>query len=307
MADYGMKVSKAGIDVKTALAKNLRFNSEAGAFKIFKSGDASFTTDGSGNATATIAHNMGYAPAFFIYRKATARWDWLSSTTEYTNAFFPVGAPNFYVKDDSLHHAIHAYADATNLYIRAYGGKPSTTMNFRYYILVDQSMSFSSADSITTSNDYGLKVAKLGFSTATAKEYQLAFSSKYKIVQYFEVSKKSQALTLPVMFASYHDNLVEEATYVDFTHGLGITPLCFVSFDSPTLGNVLVKAPVTIENGLDDFAYSVAHFVDATRLRVYFYRMSEYVASTLHGNFSAETITVRVLITTEDLAGATFP
>lgn len=306
MADYGMKASKAGQDVKTAVAKDLRFNSEKGALKIFKCGDASFTTDGSGNGSVTIAHNMGYPPALFVYRKATARFDFLSGSTEYSNAFFPVGAPNFYVKDDVLHHAIHAYTNDTNLYINCNGGKASTTMYFRYYILVEQSATFTAADSITTSNDYGFKVSKPGFDIATAKEYQLAFSSKYKILQYFSVNKKSQALTLPAMWPSEIDDTVEEATYVDVVHGLGFAPLVFVFFDSPTFGNVLVKAPVVLENSLDYFAYAVSYFADATRVRVYFWRWCLLLIDS-EGDFPEETITVRVLVTTEDLAGAAFP
>lgn len=306
MANYGMKASKAGQDVKTAASKDLRFNSEKGALKIFKSGDANFTTDGSGNGSVTIAHNMGYPPGFFAYRKATAKNTSMSGTTEYSNAYFPVGAPNFYVKDDLLHHAIHAYADATNLYILCSGGKASTAMYFRYYILVEQSATFSSADSITTSNDYGFKVSKPGFDIASAKEYQLAFSSKYKILQYFSVSKKSQAITLPAMWPSEIDDTVEEATYVDFTHGLGFAPLVFVFFDSPTFSNLLVKAPVTLENALDYFAYSVSYFADSTRVRVYFWRWCNLLIND-EGDFPAETITIRALITTEDLAGTAFP
>lgn len=143
MANYGLKVSKSGDSVLTAASKDLRFNSENGAFKVFKSGDANFTTNSSGNGSVTIAHNMGYAPSFVVYRKATARYDFLSGSTEYTNAYFPVGSPNFYVKDDTLHHAIHAYADGTNLKIECKGGKTSTAMYFRYYIFVDQSQTFS--------------------------------------------------------------------------------------------------------------------------------------------------------------------
>lgn len=311
MPDYGMKASKAGEDVKTAALKDLRFNSEKGAFKILKCGNANFTTDGSGNGSASIAHGASYPPGLFALRKGVAKNVLLSGATEYSNAFFPIGSPNMYVKDDDLHHAIHCYSnnDNANLIIQALGGKPSTAMDFRYYALVDQSGTFTGADGISTPNDYGLKSAKAGFDVLTAKEYQLAFSSKYKILQYFAVNKKSQALTLPRMFTSYHDQDQEEATYVDIIHGLGFAPLSFVYFDSPAMGSILVKAPMTFEDGQDIFNYQVAYFIDATRIRVWFWRRSRFwePTNTIYGDWDAETITIRVLVTTENLAGAAFP
>ena len=43
MANYGIKISKAGYDVKTADVKDQIFNSSANSFKIAQEGDASVT------------------------------------------------------------------------------------------------------------------------------------------------------------------------------------------------------------------------------------------------------------------------
>jgi hypothetical protein len=302
---YGLKVTKAGDSVLTEPIKTQRFNSNKGAFKIFMADDVQLTTNGSGNATATIAHNLNYAPGFFVFRKATARWTLLSSTTDYTNAFFPVGEPNFYVKDDTLHHAISAYADEDNLYIQVNGGKPSTIMDFRYYILVDLSEAFSSTDGIALSNDYGFKVSKEGESVLTGQEYDMNFSTKYKIPQYYAVSKKTETLTLPEMFSSHYDDSAEEATYVDFNHGLGYAPL-FIAHVSSDLFDDTVQVPITSINSLDVFAYAVNGFADATRIRIYFWRSSLFFI-TPQPTWPAETVTIRIYIFTEDLAGDAFP
>lgn len=309
MANHGIKVSRKGEDVKAVDIKNLRFNTEKGAFKIFRSNTASFVTDSAGNGGVTIAHDMQYPPGIRVFRKATARWDELSGGAEFPNAYFPVGVANFYVKDDFLHHAIFAYADTNNLYIRSNGGKPNTLMEFRWYILVDQSAAFSDPDNISLVNDYGFKVSKPGKSVLTGKEYEMGFSSKYKIMQYYGVSRKTETLHHDELYASYHDQAPEQITYVDFLHGLGYPPLPMISADVPVMGNVVIELPFILANGVEIFDYAIGYFVDATRIRVYFWRISIYNPFTggLFESWGGETITIRMNALTENLAGANFP
>jgi len=296
---HGLRISKPGDDVKTATSKNLAFDSSKGALKIFTTGTLSLTTNSSGNATASAAHNLNYAPGFFMFRKATAKWS-LIAATEYTNSFFPVGAPNFYVKDDPYHHAIHAYADGTNIYVQVDDGNPSTTMDFMYLLLVDQSEEFSSADGITNAS-YGLKIAKSDFDVKTAKEYQLGFSSQYKILQHYAESYKTSSLTFPGIFASYYNTSVSQVSYVDFEHGLGYPPLfmAYVTGANAT-GNKLVKAPFVDTNGIDIFNTSVSGFADATRIRIYWWRSSTFFISLLD-NRPTDTLSLKMCIFTENL------
>ena len=69
MADYGLKISKAGYDVKTATDKDFIFTSKYTAFKIFAeyTGTITFVTDGTtAEGSTTITHDLGYKPAFLI-------------------------------------------------------------------------------------------------------------------------------------------------------------------------------------------------------------------------------------------------
>lgn len=315
MGNYGLKVSPAGTNVKSVTDKEARFTSKYSTLKLYAWDDTSVTTNGSGNATKTIAHNLGYAPAFLLWQKGTAEWDFLSGNNTYSNAFFPVGAVNYYdqingntdPEDASNYGPIAGFSDDTNFYIDISGGKPSTTYYFRYYILVDLAEAFSSAGGPATSGDYGFKVAKPGFPVKTAKEYQLAFSTKYKCLQFYDVNIYSQSLTLPAMFASHHDNEVMEGTYVDFVHELGFPPL-FMGWFEDSSGDY-VSIPLSAENGIDLLNYGINGFVDSTRIRIYFWRRSHYVAGLggLQENWSAETVTIKMYAFYENLAGTTNP
>lgn len=66
MADYGIKISKDGYDVKTATIENLVLTSKANQFKIHLQGTLTFTSD---NQTQTISHGLSYTPAYMAYTK----------------------------------------------------------------------------------------------------------------------------------------------------------------------------------------------------------------------------------------------
>ena len=63
MGDYGMKVSKAGFDVKTCDDDDLVFSSKFNQLKRKASGTA--TTSGS---DIQVAHGLGYKPIYFGLR-----------------------------------------------------------------------------------------------------------------------------------------------------------------------------------------------------------------------------------------------
>ena len=60
MADYGMKVSKDGYDVKTASVKDLVMTSKANQWKIHLTGTVTGTT------SQNVAHVLGYTPSYLI-------------------------------------------------------------------------------------------------------------------------------------------------------------------------------------------------------------------------------------------------
>ena len=107
MADWGIKVSEPGYDVKTAADKNLSLKSDLTLLKVYSSGTATMT----GNQT--VAHNLGYVPQFLVFVK--------DSVPKSTLATGHVG------------YAV-AYADTTNLYIIDIG----TAATAKYYIFYEQ-------------------------------------------------------------------------------------------------------------------------------------------------------------------------
>ncbi len=65
MADFGIKVSKTGFDIGTAVTKDLAFSSQFNSLKISTSGSVNVT--GTGEITAN--HALGYIPAFVSWVK----------------------------------------------------------------------------------------------------------------------------------------------------------------------------------------------------------------------------------------------
>lgn len=309
MGSYGMKVSPAGTDVKSVTAREARFITNKSSMKVYKWDTVTFTTDGSGNYTKTIAHDLGYAPAFDVFVKGTAAFSFLTGTT-YPNSWFRVGGANRWFNQNEA-GGIFAYSDASNLYIQTKGVFKGQSITAKYYLLVDPAQEFTSSSNISMTNDYGMKVSKAGKEVRTAQEYDMEDSTKYKSLQYFKESIKQETLTLPQMWASYVDQDVEEATYVDFNHGLGYAPY-FQAFFYPSSG-VLREVPYS-ENDLfydsgvlyyDDTVYEVSAWCDATRIRVTFYRRSHWLVPDFYANrtFSSQTITIRVVPFAESLTG----
>jgi hypothetical protein len=65
--DYGIKVSKPGIDVGTVTETNLSFTTREKVLKVISEGTSGFT-----GGTATFSHSLGYQPASISYLKGTA-------------------------------------------------------------------------------------------------------------------------------------------------------------------------------------------------------------------------------------------
>ena len=63
MGDYGFRISKNGVDVKTGDDKDMVMTSKYPVLKGSLNGSGSVTVNVNGGpATVTIAHNLGYAP-----------------------------------------------------------------------------------------------------------------------------------------------------------------------------------------------------------------------------------------------------
>lgn len=305
--DYGLKVSAPGTDARNVSAKDALFNTNYSALKVYQWVNLQVVTNGSGNGSATVAHSLGYAPAFFVFRNGTAHWATLDASS-YANSWFPVGGVNYWAGTD--HEHIYAYGDDTNVGVSINGGTPSTTYNFRVYILVDNSKVFSSAGVYGLNKDWGFKVSKPGYSVLTAEEYNMVYSSKYKTLQYYDVNKVSDTLNLPIMFSSIVDTDVEEGTYVDWQHGLGYAPFFLAYFSSNVApygtDNEIFEVPFSIVlSNASAPAYSITGFSNSSFVRLSFWRASHYTG--LFDTWQDETITLKLIVFTENLAGPTNP
>lgn len=304
--DLGLRISKPGDDVKTVADKELVYSTKYSMLKIFLQNTLSITTNGSGNGSGSVAHGLTFAPAHLVFRKCTAQWNFFAATT-YSNSYVPVGQPNPWGGyDDALEIPkgnFSAWTDATNLNVQISGADASTTYEFKYYILLDLTGNFTGSNPAITDQDWGLRISKPGIDVKTAKEFELAYSSKYKALQYFDVSQKKQAITLPAIAASRMDTYVMEGTYIDFNHGFGYPPLYMVYYSSNLSGtfSFLIEAPDYSENSIDIPNRYVACFADATRVRVSFNRVAAQ-SITSYDSLPEETITVRVFIFAEDLS-----
>jgi len=114
MTDYGIKVSRPGYDVKTATPEQLAFSSKYSTFKIHAR-DSGTVNSASGGGLATIAHGLGYTPAFLVHVDP-------GQLGRYCVA--PYGT------DDK--QLVYAYADSTNLYIKATANVITTDYHTNY-------------------------------------------------------------------------------------------------------------------------------------------------------------------------------
>ncbi len=282
---------KVGTDVHTNTNLELQFSSEFANLKAFKWGDASFTLDGSGNSLVEITHGLGYAPAFVVFRKLG-------------DNYYPIHG------DDS----IFAFSDSTKLTIQVIDGaaKLGSAGTLRYYIFVDQIQVFTGSGSYGNVPKSGIKVAKLGFDVKTTEEYNLAFSSRYKSLQYYEESIKEGQISLPLNRASLENQDQEATTYIDFTHGLGYAPffLAWAIVSGTTLREIpFGSSDTVIQNTIDSFSYTylnVSAFCDATKIRITFTTESIFDIDpdtwAPAGETAAQTLTIRVLPFAENLA-----
>ena len=311
MANYGIKVSKPGQDVKTVSDKNAVFTSKYRSLKVLKWANFTFDIDEHGDGTFSYTHSLGYAPAFDVFVKGTAAYAFLSATT-YANAWFNIGGSNRWFDQDG-YGGFFAYSDTTKLYVVAVGARAfaSTTVTGRYYLYVDPCQEYTSTSNYNLTHDYGIKVSKPGQDVKTTnKEYNMAFSTKYNSIQYFSESIKTKDLTLPILFADPFDTEPEEATFVDFTHGLGYAPYFQAFYDN---GTEVRQMPYTINRVLADYeynpnwnSYEVSAWADATRIRVTFWRRSGFSFlgdPLINVTWPEEEITVKVIPFAENLGG----
>ena len=135
MSNYGMKVSKAGYDVKTTSLENMVFHSDYKTLKIFSSGSGSVTVNKatgsgwdvvSGKSTVEITHNLGYRPVFMCFHFSPLWQLYFDNTSDTRYAAYMW-------KSISAGHAEPNFAcDTTKLYLTFYNPDTSANRTFTY-------------------------------------------------------------------------------------------------------------------------------------------------------------------------------
>ena len=107
--NYGIKTSRAGFDVKTALPYQLSFSSKYQTLKVLSNHSGSIS-DSTGR-TVTIAHNLGYVPMFIAHANPFSALpnDYFTLPFVEGGTVFEAGRTNMF-----------AYADSTNVYIKVH-------------------------------------------------------------------------------------------------------------------------------------------------------------------------------------------
>ncbi len=113
MADYGIKVSQPGYDVKTATPSQLSFSSKYQQLKVYSQGSGTLTE--SGSRMATINHGLGYVPMFIVH----------NTLDPFYQNLFGIGASDYLISPAVWYRGsvfddrnCTAYADEDNLYIK---------------------------------------------------------------------------------------------------------------------------------------------------------------------------------------------
>lgn len=76
MADYGFRISKAGVDVKTGDDEDMILTSKYSLFKGSLSGNGTKSVNSSSTGTVTVNHNFNYIPLgnVFVENPLGSNW-----------------------------------------------------------------------------------------------------------------------------------------------------------------------------------------------------------------------------------------
>ncbi len=132
MADYGFRISRTGIDVKTGDDKDMVVTSKYALLKgaaVF-SGVKSVPDNATG-VVETIAHGLGYIPMVSGF--------WNDRDGDYNDPTYWYPFPFYLVSGVTVEMSI--YADATNVYMKFLidaGGGPNIDIAYKYYVFIDK-------------------------------------------------------------------------------------------------------------------------------------------------------------------------
>ena len=127
MAEYGLKISKEGIDVKTGDDKDMIFHSDYPLLKGSLKGSGTKLLTSGIASTTTISHNLGYIPFIVVYIDD----GYNKFSVAPVQADSPTETLTVYTKTDSNNAYIHFYWEK-------YGTSDSNTLKYKYFIYIDK-------------------------------------------------------------------------------------------------------------------------------------------------------------------------
>jgi len=123
MADYGIKISRPGYDVKSTGILNQVFNSEKNTLKLDIEGFFSSTASGARNVD--VNHGYSYAPGYLAWYEINSSGKW-----------FPVYTKDYETGKDGL---VWVWADTTKVRFEI-NTNASATVKVYYVVLADVSL-----------------------------------------------------------------------------------------------------------------------------------------------------------------------
>jgi len=205
MADFGIKISQAGFDVKTTADKNLVLTSKLDTIKIAKTIDTQRTQSGA-SETLAIAHGLGYAPSYLFFVKnpeETTRWYGVVGES-------PV----------NFHRWWDLGVDATDLSIFL-DAADTDVWNIKSFFFAEESQGAGSGNQ--TQGDFGIKVSQSGVDVKSAiADSDFLLNTRMETIKI--VSVIDQTITYTAAPAR---------TEVEVNHNMPFTPAFFGMVEMP--------------------------------------------------------------------------
>lgn len=136
MADYGMRISKNGVDVKTGDDIDMAVTSKYANMKGTLSGQGFVSVPSGNTQTVTISHGLGYIPIIRAFIKLSI-YDPIDD--EYKDVYQEIPIED--TGSSSTYWEFFAYCDSSNAYITFYWGSAfgsTNTFYYSYLIFIDK-------------------------------------------------------------------------------------------------------------------------------------------------------------------------
>ena len=221
-------IAKRGGDALVDAEKDLAFTSARACLIELQIGTIAITTDGSGNASAYVEHNLGYYPSVIMFEKGFL--------------------------DSTYWHASTGYdwkVTTARINFNLVGYDPSTTYYFHYRISGNRQDNAVGSGNNNVSGR--LRISKAGYDAETEQDARnMQFFSGANVIKVDDNLSDSVTRQIGLNYPF--------PTVITIAHNLGYPPVCFVLLE--TTG----KISPSIDALYDGF--QLFHYVDSSNLYI---------------------------------------